>query len=120
MCIIEYCLNFSFYDESSLTLFMTIMNGSFVLYSMLHAYSMLDMNVTGLTFLAVSITYTMTVGILDAWGHTTTPITPTGIREDIESNYPFRTYIYIHNPETVATPIRTWNLLFKYGTLTSI
>ena len=45
---------------------MTTTKGSFVLYSMLHAYNMLDIKVTGLTLRAVSITYTTTVGKLDA------------------------------------------------------
>lgn len=45
---------------------MTTMNGNFVLYSMLHAYNIFDMNVTGLTLLGVSITYTTTVGREDA------------------------------------------------------
>jgi len=46
------------------------MNGSFILYRMLHAYSMLDMNVTGLQLRTVSITYTTIVGKLAAFNHT--------------------------------------------------
>ena len=42
------------------------MKGSLVLYRMLHAYSMLDMNVIGLVLRAVSTTYTTTVGNVDA------------------------------------------------------
>jgi len=46
---------------------MTITNGSFILYKILHAYNMLDMNVAGLTLLAMSITYTITVANDDAY-----------------------------------------------------
>ena len=42
------------------------MNGSLVLYKILHAYNIFDINVTGLVLLAVSITYTTTVGNVDA------------------------------------------------------
>lgn len=52
---------------ADLTLFSTMVKGSFVLYRILQAYSMLDMKVTGLTLLAVSITYTTTEGKEDAW-----------------------------------------------------
>lgn len=48
------------------TLFMATRNGSLVLQSMLHAQSMLDMNVTGFSLRAVSITQTITVGYLAA------------------------------------------------------
>ena len=39
-----------------LTLFKTTIKGNFVLYIMLQAYNILDMKVTGLTLLAVSMT----------------------------------------------------------------
>ncbi len=52
--------------ENRHTLFITTINGNFVLYKILQAYSIFDMNVTGLVLLAVSITYTTTVGKLDA------------------------------------------------------
>lgn len=42
------------------------MNGSLVLYRIEHAYSIFDINVTGLTLLTVSITYTTTVGNWEA------------------------------------------------------
>ena len=38
------------------------MNGSLVLYMILQAYNIFDMNVTGLTDRTVSMTYTTTVG----------------------------------------------------------
>lgn len=49
-----------------LTLFITTTNGSLVLYSILQAYNMFDINVTGFTLLTVSITYATTVGNDDA------------------------------------------------------
>lgn len=42
------------------------MKGSLVLYNIEHAYSILDINVTGETLRTVSITYTTTVGHDDA------------------------------------------------------
>lgn len=42
------------------------MNGSLVLYRMEHAYNMFDMNVTGEVLRTVSMTYSMTVGVVDA------------------------------------------------------
>ena len=49
-----------------LTLFKTTIKGNFVLYRILQAYSMLDINVTGLVLLAVSIIYTTIVANDDA------------------------------------------------------
>jgi hypothetical protein len=49
-----------------LTLFRTTMKGSLVLYIMLQAYSIFDINVTGFTQRAVSMTYATTVGNDDA------------------------------------------------------
>lgn len=46
---------------------MTTINGSLVLYKILQAYNIFDMNVTGLTLLAVSMTYTTTVGNVEAF-----------------------------------------------------
>lgn len=50
----------------SLTLFITTIKGSFVLYKIEHAYNMLDIKVTGETLRTVSITQTTTVGRDDA------------------------------------------------------
>ena len=44
----------------------TTMSGSFILYRIEHAYSMLDMNVTAFWQRGVSTTYTTHVGIVDA------------------------------------------------------
>ena len=49
-----------------LTLFKTTIKGNFVLYKILQAYSMFDINVTGLVLLAVSIIYTTIVANDDA------------------------------------------------------
>jgi len=49
-----------------ITLFRTTIKGNLVLYRILQAYSMFDMNVTGLVLLAVSIMYTTTVAKEDA------------------------------------------------------
>ena len=49
-----------------LTLFKTTIKGNFVLYRILQAYSMFDINVTGLVLLAVSIIYTTIVANDDA------------------------------------------------------
>ena len=48
------------------TLFKTTIKGNFVLYRILQAYSMFDINVTGLVLLAVSIIYTTIVANDDA------------------------------------------------------
>ena len=45
---------------------MTTMKGSLVLYRIEHAYSIFDMKVTGFTLRTVSITYTTTVGNVEA------------------------------------------------------
>lgn len=50
----------------SLTLFITTIKGSRVLYNIEQAYSMLDIKVTGATLRTVSITYTTMVGQEDA------------------------------------------------------
>ena len=50
-----------------LTLFITTIKGSLVLYRILQAYNMLDIKVTGFVLRDVSITYTTTVGSADAY-----------------------------------------------------
>ena len=47
-------------------MFRTTIKGNFVLYRILHAYSIFDMKVTGLVLLAVSIMYTTIVANEDA------------------------------------------------------
>ena len=54
------------FAKRKLTLFIASINGSLVLYSILQAYVMFDMNVTGLILRDVSITYTITVGNVEA------------------------------------------------------
>lgn len=50
----------------TITLFRTTIKGNLVLYRILQAYNMFDMNVTGLVLLAVSIMYTTIVTNEDA------------------------------------------------------